>query len=640
MANKNMQPGLEDVLADISREGIRADRQHLLEDIGSQFRDYREWIREYVVNSHDAGATWCRVWGSEEDDKITIYVWDNGHGMDKQRVSDFLTLFKSVKEGDSHLAVGRFGVGKACILAIPDLVGLAMLTSTGTESWKMRIGSFLESKPIHVQRVEPAGDSGTKFAVTFRKKISLEQELQKLGDLLYAYARYLPMTITVQKAAGERGVSSFLHINAKWSVYGERLGRKYNFSLGGISYDVMLGLGQNVHEIYQNRVLITDRYNLFSYDLGYELTIPGILVRVDSPDFELPFGRHGLRNEEVLIPLARHLRKTVLPDYFGELQEIYLNSGSDRSFINIAEIEDLVCALLVCDSGFGCRWSHFPVFTVWGHPRLSMVELRKLVDENGRIFLEDPDNVGADYSAFAAPVLSLNQPRGGLKFLKELFAAELVNLGSKDLVLEQPAGSSRQLNQQELKFESFLGFRPELLERFRPESESGSAEMELYALASAGRDVTILSDLIESGGLSSEARHAQTDLEEIYWRVNYLVERDGVTPCYTQKFLYKEETVILNLNHPEVRKLLLLSEKLPSLAAHWALAMCLEDRKKILAHLTPEAREDLIKLDAMIRGYAPAEAVKREPQVQARTAMGVKFNEYLRTLSQLSGISS
>jgi len=641
MNTENSPARLEEVLAEISQQGIRADCKHLLEDIGSQFSDYREWIREYVVNASDAGATWCRVLGREDDDQISIYIWDNGHGMDEQGVGDFLTLFRSVKEGDSRLAVGRFGVGKACILAIPDLVGLSMATSTGTEAWKMQIGSFLDAKPIHVQRVEPAGEPGTRFSITFKKKITLDQEMHRLGDILYTYVRYLPMTITIQNAkAGENGFPSFRHINDKWSVYGERLGRKYTFSLNGSSYDAILGLGQDVHEIYQNRVMVTARYNLFCHDLGRNIATPGISVRVDSPDFELPFGRHGLRNEEVLIPLSRHLRKTILPDYFDELHEMYLNSSPVNTFINIVEIEDLVCALLVYDSGAGCRWSHFPVFTVWGHPRLSIVELRKLVDEAGRIYLEDPDNVGADYTAFDAPVISMTQPQGGLKFLKEMFAAELLNLGSKDLVLEQPLSSGKKLSWSELNFESFLGFRPELLAKFRPDTEREIDEISLYALSAADDSQDIISRLSENSGLSSEARHARTDLEEIVWRVNYLVERDGVSPCLSQKFLYKDETVILNLHHPEVRKLLLLSEKLPSLSGHWAMAMCLEDRKKILNHLTPEAREDLIRLDAMVRGYVPAEAVKRKPQTQARTNMGTKFNEYLRSLSQFSGMSS
>ncbi len=69
----------------------------------------------------------------------------------------------------------------------------------------------------------------------------------------------------------------------------------------------------------------------------------------------------------------------------------------------------------------------------------------------------------------------------------------------------------------------------------------------------------------------------------------------------SQKFKFKDKRLILNLGHPEVGRLLLLSESMPKLAAHWAMAMCLNDGRKILTHITPETREDLIKLDAMSR---------------------------------------
>lgn len=38
----------------------------------------------------------------------------------------------------------------------------------------------------------------------------------------------------------------------------------------------------------------------------------------------------------------------------------------------------------------------------------------------------------------------------------------------------------------------------------------------------------------------------------------------------------------------------------PGLSAHWAIAMCLAD-KKILPHVSEEAREDLLLIDAMTR---------------------------------------
>lgn len=643
MKKKQTEKSLKEALEKISEEGIGADRKHLLEDIGSQFSNYREWIREYVVNAHDAGARWCRIWGTEQEDQITIDILDNGHGMDKQRVMDFMTLFRSVKEGDPRKAVGRFGVGKACILAIPDFISFGMETSTGAETWAMKTGSLLDDTPIHVHHIEPIRDQGTHFSITFKAEASLSQELQYLGDILHEYVRYLPMTITVQKpeTTDDRRRSSFRHINDRWSAYGERLGQKYNFSRGDYSFEAIIGLGRNGHEIYQNQVMVTKRYNLFSHGQHHSLNIKNITLRVDSPDFELPFGRHGVRNEEILSPLSHYLRETVLPEYFDHLYENYVNSVNGHSSLNdpmvsIEEIEDLACNLLEYDSSSHRTWSRIPLFVVWGRKRMSFMDLQKLVQEKGKLYLEDSDSAGADYAAFDAPVLSIHQPEGGLAFLKNIFEKVLLNLGIKDMILEQPAAGGKQLNDQERRFETFLGFHPELLDQYRPDEEHAHMP---YSSSLANIDIkNIVSELCEINGLSSEARHARTDLEDISWRVNYLVERDGTTPCLSQKFLYKDETVILNLHHLEVRRLLALSEKIPSLSGHWALCMCLEDGKKILRHLTPEAREDLIRLDGMVRCYAPANAITKSTQAVTKTEMGQKFHDYLRTLADYSGL--
>jgi hypothetical protein len=59
--------------------------------------------------------------------------------------------------------------------------------------------------------------------------------------------------------------------------------------------------------------------------------------------------------------------------------------------------------------------------------------------------------------------------------------------------------------------------------------------------------------------------------------------------------------MVLNLNHDEIKRLVRLSESAPALAGHWAMAMCLNERGGVLGHLTPEAREDLLIIDAMAR---------------------------------------
>ena len=633
------QHGLEEALKKIESRGITADRRHLLEDIGAQFADYREWIREYVVNAYDAGASHCRVWGEEEGDRITIFVQDDGRGMDRERVVDFMMLFRSVKDGDPRKAVGRFGVGKASILAIPGLIALSMETSTGQEGWKMDPCSLLDDRPVRIRRLDSPGSHGTTFAVSFKKRNSLGDELLRLGDILSRYVRYLPMTITVQNlAASHPGNPHFRYINDQWSAYRERVGRSYTFTVDHCSFEAILGLGNGSHEIYQNRVLVTNKYDLFFHDRNNCFSLPYISVRVDSPDFELPFGRHGLRNEEILMPLARYLRKTILPQYFDELQrECHDSRQGKASQVTLHELESIAVKMLPVDYGNHCAWNRLPMFNLWGQQRVSLNQLNEMVESSGRIYLEDADNPGADYTAFDGPVLLATQPEGGLNFLKGHFIERLVNLSDKNMVLEQSVTGERKLSSEELSFEAALGFHAETLACFDdlghrspdgpPEGFPGDPDV----------GEPLLAGLVSLEKLSNETRSARAELEDLEWRVNYLVERDGVTPCHRQKFLYTGSELVLNLYHPEIRKLLALSKKIPSLAGHWALAMCLQDRRKILVHLTPETREELIRIDALVRSHhvgGPPQK-KRRP---LRESEGDSFREYLRMLASQSGI--
>ena len=79
------------------------------------------------------------------------------------------------------------------------------------------------------------------------------------------------------------------------------------------------------------------------------------------------------------------------------------------------------------------------------------------------------------------------------------------------------------------------------------------------------------------------------------------VHQDGRTPCKTQLFLYDNKTVILNLNHEQIKKFIALTKTSPALAGHWALAMCLTSGEKILPELSAQVREDLVLMDAIAK---------------------------------------
>jgi hypothetical protein len=648
MGAKTTKEELLHVISSFSEKGIQADRKHLIENIGAQFANFREWIREYVVNAFDAKATWCRVSGEQSGDTITIYVDDNGHGMDEKGVLDFMTLFRSVKKGGYRKTIGRFGVGKASILAIPNLSKLSLQTSTGKESWYLDTHSLADDSPVTLKQFAPVPPQGTQFGVSFQKEkeMNLEDELKRLGDILEKYVRFLTMTIMIQEdfqdsESGEHQVR-LRSINCDWSDNSERFRKRYSFSHNRKNYTAILSVGSPVHELYQNDVLITDRYNLVSHDLrskGERFVVPHLRIRIDSPDFELPFGRHCLRNESVLDDITSHIRINILPDYFETLCFYHRENGLEEIKISTEELEDIACCLINHRSNTTCSWSNLPVFSIVDGTKLSLVELIRLQKAAGKLYLEDGENPGLDYSIFTIPVLSKKQPAKGLSFLRKFFQDNLINLGLSDVIIEKPGNGEDHLGPDEKAFQSQIGFHPDvpldLLNKKNGKDGKNNSNPGNSEKSSKKLDWD-MKTLEMFAGLNETTKSARKELETINWRVNYLVERDGKTPCLSHKFLYQNNTVVLNLNHLETQKLLLLSKMKPELAGHWSLAMCLTESNKILSHLSPESREELIKLDGIARTLSITKAAKSRDQKKNKEAKrvldsfmkNINFNDY------------
>jgi len=587
-------------LKDLAKRGICADRQKLKEDMCSQFSDYREYIRELVVNSYDAKARHCWISGYEDVINTYITAYDDGHGMDRKGIIIFNTVFRSDKKGDPLIVVGCHGVGKTSIAAIPGQCGFSMMTSTGSECWRMKTGNLLDDKPIKLEQVRPVPPQGTCIEITFKKTNSIEKELNKLANVLKRYLKYLPIKIGVFILEGDDPTSPksariLETIHGQWSTQTERFARFYSFRLEGNKYDVVLGLGPGTHEIYQNLVFVSDRYNLLFYDLPSQIKVPHLKIRVNSSGFDLPFGRHCLRNEDILGPLAKYLRENILLQYLGELFTFYMEGYNRELNVSPMEVEDLACALIEYDAGPERIWSRLPIFFLCNHSqRVSLLELKKISSEKGMLYLESDKNIGADYSIFDAPVLALKQPERGLELLQGLFKNKIVNLSKDDIVLEAPAGTAPELEPIENHFKKSLGFHPEILRRIEKHFERDDSKSESDGFGLISDDIDLLK------GLSQESLRAREDLASIQWRVNYLVQRDGKSKCVTSQFLFKNNAIILNLNNPDVQDLVRLSEIAPVLAGHYALAMCLLDGG-VLSYFTPEALEDLIQMDAMIR---------------------------------------
>ena len=57
MESKALDQHLKNTLDEVSRKGIRVQRDQLKKNICSQFPDYRLWIREYITNALAVNST-------------------------------------------------------------------------------------------------------------------------------------------------------------------------------------------------------------------------------------------------------------------------------------------------------------------------------------------------------------------------------------------------------------------------------------------------------------------------------------------------------------------------------------------------------------------------------------------------------
>ncbi|MCK5098961.1 MAG: ATP-binding protein [Desulfobacteraceae bacterium] len=588
---------LEKDLNAIEKQGISADRKKLKQDMCAQFSDFREWAREYVVNAFDAMAAHCKISGQEGEETLTIRVEDNGHGMDKQGIMDYFTLFRSIKYGDPAKTIGCHGAGKLSVAAIPDQSGFFMKTSTGKECWQLKTGSLLDDDPVTIHRVDSVPAQGTLFEITFKKTMPLSEELAKLKGVLEKYCRYLPLDIIILgKISDSLNDSSSVHwIKGDWNFGPEMMPVTYQVEEYDKSYEVIMGMGSGKHSVYQNRVLISTGYNLLSQDTGRSMSLPYLDIRINSQDFKPTFGRNRLTNESFLGQIFTNLKRNLIPKYFTMLTDKY-HSGLLSDFdIEVSRIETLACSIINHSPHWISSAARLPMFRVKNGHSLSFDDLRQCVIKKNLLYLENQDSSGIDFSVFDAPVISLKQPVGGLEFIRKHFSTSLTNLGLNDVVIEAPQGSCNKLGPKEMAFENYLGFHPDALNYGFQTSINNNSTDFTSELSFKLKDKGFLDTLCE------ESREAQTELKNIEWKVNYLVDRDGKTPNKTHRFLLKGDLIILNLNHEEIQKLLRLSISAPALAGHWAMAICLSETNNILKHLTPEAREDLLLIDAMAR---------------------------------------
>ena len=583
---------------------IKADRKQLKKNICSQFSDYRLWIREYIVNAKDASARSVTISGQQTDEIITIQVRDDGHGMDRGTVEAFTEKGRSIKQC-LDTAVGRFGFGSYSVAAIPGQCGFGMVTSTGTETWRLQTGGLLSDDPFSIERILPEEKHGTTFEISYeRMNMTLVGELRKAEAIIRKYLAHFPIDIYIEypQDAEEPHPGNCLISCSDWDcALAERFPMRKTIFNGGTTFDVVLAMGTARHQLYQRRVLITqddrshDPLN-HGAETDHRICMPHLSIRVDSLDFELPIGRHSLCNPEILDGLSRQIRQ-MLRDYMERVADMYASNHACEFEVSSYVIEEMLIAWLDFFPIKTSRFHQIPLFWTYDNLRLSFLDLQNAVALHGSLYIEDPDSVGMDYTVFDAPVLRAKQPGNAQSLLAKWFKGKTVNLCIENLVQEAPAKVRNELTADERKLEHMLGFHREVLAQYRGNTSRTTPQMP---------ELPPLPEHIKKQ-LCEESKSAMTDLENLDWKVEHLVGRNGKSPNDNVLFLCTENRITLNLNHPEIRDLVTLAKKAPALAGHYALALCMTSagHNSALEHLSPMAREELINLDAICRCGSP-----------------------------------
>ncbi len=589
---------LEKALREKTQEGIQVNKKQNTINMCSQMPNVDLWIKEIAANASDAGASRFWVYSKEKDGKLIVICEDNGHGMTKQVFSDHFTVYRSRKRPDSlddRKVHGTHGLGKLTVAKIPGQVGYKMITSTGESTWVATTGSLIKCDPIKLEKQEEVLPQGTRLEVTIENSVTRYRYMQRLHDILNEYARFLRMDINVQLPSdGDESEALMVTINDRWMHPLDPGILTSQFTYGGNHFDIVMGIGPGSQEIYQSRILITREYNLISYDLTKPWEISNLWIRVDSPDFRLPFGRHRLMNEKILDPVSEHIRNELLPKLIQQISSFYPGNLIKEFGISTKDFEQHIFSLLFHDGNTNHPWFDVPVFkAVVGDP-LSLNQLLHIYEEKQMILIEDGEFDGVDFTRFEVPVLIKDQPDMAMKVIKDCFSERLIKIGANDLVFEPRKGEGPELPEEALQFQKTLGMKDGV---FGPELSPGTRNFTEHM---TGGQYKNLQGLLPSRTMD-ESMQAIDDLQEMVWRVNYLMDRDGETPCKTHMFIYRKGKIVLNLYHPEVQHLMELSKQAPALAGHWATALCLSDKRNVLPHLSDDVREDLLTIDAMLR---------------------------------------
>jgi|GEM_PF-2296019 hypothetical protein len=575
---------LEQRLATIAGQNIKADASHLVESIRRQFSNPDEYSRELVANGVDAGATKIHIKGDVWKDGDTEYARlrfiDNGKGMSFAEVESYLRVFESNKDGTND-SVGKHGVGKLSPWADKDLSGYIVDTCDGHERTELRMTSVNDGIIRRFAGKMPK--KATTVSLLWKSDNLLETLKQKLfaaHNIVRLYCRYLstpvfvdiredkqrgflPRSLTVRPDIDGWVCCGAIQVEGKQATFHYRI----NYRSG-----VMLHQGGIL-------VAIKDDFGTWQWEFD------NLAIMVDSHTFKLPISRNDVINDPAYRQICSHLTTVVLPGIIHKICRQIVNKDFERRGFAFKDAAGIVIDYLRIDPYFKPA-QHLPLIPVLPFGLATVNELFNAYRKHRSLLLCKCE--GDEFDGVTGRELVIDEKRltdKMVKFLKEHFGP-LTSVDYKDEAIEAPPGSAQsELSQLERRFQESLVLLcgDKELERLSAENRSGAASR--------------ASDEQDNYGPVH-----RPDLPNIRFKLTRLVRLDGKTPVSTIKFQVKDSSVSINLNHPEIETHVAFAHYDPDLAAHWCLReLILSEKVECFKHLNYDVCERLVLFDAVGR---------------------------------------
>jgi hypothetical protein len=346
-----------------------------LETLVNQFADRLSFLRELIQNAIDAGSPEIDVRIEYDADKgmIVIEVDDFGEGMDAAIIDTRLTRLFSSSKDDDFTKIGRFGIGFVSVFAIePDAV--CVDTSRGGETWRVLFKS--DRSFVRIALDQPV--EGTVVRIFKR---ATPAEVDEMTDKARAVITYWCKHATSQIRFQGEVINRPLDIDSPCRVRYEEEGT-----------EVVVGLTMDEEPLqgFYNRglTLLETREAIF----------PHVELKVSSRYLEHTLTRDNVlrdANYEKAISIVERLVRGPLPARLFELLEADVKARQHDETTD--RLYELAATWLVTYARSGLR------LAAWTHR--DRVVLRSASDEE--VTLGDCEKAKLDGSIFCARIRSL-----------------------------------------------------------------------------------------------------------------------------------------------------------------------------------------------------------------------------------------